>query len=85
MIELLKKNKIQYILVQAPVTKKLYNSFENKLSIDSIYSNLGSYYNFNNTMNLNDSLFYDTHHLNQNGVTLFNKEFLKVVLDDKKL
>lgn len=43
-------------------------------------SKYSSYYNFNERLILNDSLhFYDSNHLNQNGVELFNEELIKMV------
>ena len=39
-----------------------------------------TYYNFNKIVTLNDSLhFYDSHHLNQNGVEIFNKRLIKIL------
>ena len=40
----------------------------------------GDYYDFNNRLHLNDTIdFYDSHHLNQTGVEIFNKAFLKIL------
>jgi len=72
-LNLLKERNIPYILVQAPFTKNLYNSYTNNDVFDSKMKDLGEYYNFNEMMHLNDSLhFYDQGHLNQLGVEKFN-------------
>jgi len=40
----------------------------------------GNYYNFNEMINLVDTLhFYDSHHLNQKGVRLFNEKIIKLI------
>lgn len=68
------------ILVQAPVTKSLYDSYQNNEEFDSLMLNISTYTNYN-TLQLDDSLdFYDSHHLNQNGVKKFN---VKVIEDLK--
>jgi hypothetical protein len=77
-IQILKEKEINYLLVQAPTTKLLFNSYSNNNSIDSILNSLGPYLNFNLTSNMNDSLhFYDSDHLNQNGVEIFNTSLLE--------
>jgi hypothetical protein len=75
-IGLLNKKKIETTLVFAPITSRLYNSYTNNNYADSVMSSFGlTYLNFNKLLNLNDSLhFYDAHHLNQNGVNIFNKK-----------
>lgn len=75
-IALLKQKKIKIILVYAPITKALYNSFTNNIYIDSLMNSYGlPYYNFNQMIQLDDSLdFNDSHHLNQNGVNKFNSK-----------
>ena len=45
----------------------------------------GTYYNFNEMISLDDSLhFYDSHHLNQNGVNIFNAKLIDVLLTEKR-
>lgn len=76
-INLLNERKIPVILVQAPVTQKLYNSFREKDSFNKLMSSYGKYYNFNEIESLQDSvLFYDADHLNQDGVEKFNRILL---------
>lgn len=68
------------IFVMAPIDKKLYKSFLNVNEIIEKIKNLGVFYNFNELMHLNDTLhFYDSHHLNQRGVELFNNELIKIL------
>lgn len=76
----IKKKNIDLILVNAPITSSLYNSYTNNTTFDSLMSDYGNYYNFNSIINLDDSLhFYDSHHLNQTGVQIFNKELIKTI------
>ena len=42
------------------------------------------YYNFNEIITLNDTLyFYDSHHLNQDGVNIFNKKLIELLNENK--
>lgn len=76
----LKKMDIGFILVYTPVTNDLYQSFTNVETFDSIMHTYGGYYNFNEIMQLNDTLhFYDSHHFNQAGVRKFNHRLLKLL------
>jgi len=79
-VEILKQKKIELILVYAPITKSKYNSYNNNNYFDSLMTKYSTYYNFNKIVTLNDSLhFYDSHHLNQNGVEIFNKRLIKIL------
>lgn len=79
-IEILKRERINYILVQAPITSGLYQSLENIDEFNDKMASYGKHYNFNTKLKLNDSLdFYDNHHLNQNGVKKFNESFLELL------
>jgi hypothetical protein len=81
-ISILQKNGVEYILVYTPVTDDLYESFTNVDSFDSIMQAHGDYYNFNEIMQLNDTLhFYDQQHLNQKGVKIFNTYLLEILQD----
>ena len=84
-INLLKELNIKYILVQAPLTKKLFESYLNRYSIDSTFSQYGKYINFNEiNLNLIDSIdFYDSNHLNQDGVIKFNSELVRFIKNAK--
>ena len=76
-IFLLKERNIDFYLIQTPITRHLYNSFENNNEIDSILSTKGKYMNYNKIVNFKDNLFIDDNHLNQKGVIIFNNQILK--------
>ena len=80
-LNLLKHKNIKTILVYAPITKSLYNSYQNNDYVDSLLTSYNMlYYNFNNIVSLDDSLnFNDDNHLNQNGVNVFNKKLVQVL------
>lgn len=76
-IQLLKEKNIPYILVQAPITKRLYESKTNNAEIDSLLNSYGNYKNFQGELELNDTIdFYDSNHLNQEAVVKFNEKFI---------
>ncbi|MDO4225203.1 MAG: hypothetical protein Q4C75_04870 [Bergeyella zoohelcum] len=76
-IAMLKQRNIPYLLIQAPITKKLYNARTNNAEMDSLLSSLGTYKNFQNEVLLNDTLdFYDSNHLNQQAVVRFNEKLI---------
>lgn len=73
-IALLKSEKIPFVLVRAPITSRLNDSYQNNAEFDAYIQQHGRYYNFNKRLQLNDSLdFYDAVHLNRNGVKVFNE------------
>ncbi|MFK8008970.1 MAG: hypothetical protein AB8H03_21590 [Saprospiraceae bacterium] len=79
-IESLTANGTKVYLVQAPITSDYYNSFSNLSEFDSLMNSYGEYSDFNNLIELTDSLhFFDAHHLNQKGVEIFNKKLLEVI------
>lgn len=81
----LKDRGIRLILVEAPVGKEFYKAYRNKDVFDRKMMSSAEYYNFNNIMEVDDSLhFYDAHHLNQDGVELFNEKLIELVLDKKQ-
>lgn len=85
-IKLIKEKGIKLILVQAPINiKKLeYRKYIDNDIIDSYFSSKATYFNFNNFLNLSDSLdFYNKDHLNQNGVRIFNKNLFDSILEKK--
>ncbi len=81
-LKFLKENKINYILVQAPITKKLYESTTNNKDLNKKFSRYGSYYDFNEILNFPDTYFFDSNHLNQKGVNLYNQELIKTLQKD---
>ena len=83
-IDKLRSRNIKIILVQVPVTYELYKSYTNNKEFDIKINSYGDYFNFNNNILLNDSLhFYDSDHLNQNGVKLFNDKLIDLFLNEK--
>ncbi|MDN3641647.1 hypothetical protein QWY87_02970 [Lutimonas halocynthiae] len=79
-LNLAREKNIQIILVQAPVTSDYYNSIRNNNEFDFELSKYGKYYNFNEILELNDTIhFLDYHHLNQGGVESFNNQILKIL------
>ena len=85
-LEKLKKLKINVILVQAPITKEHYDSYSNNSEIDSYFKSLADYYNFNDILELPSTrYFFDSHHLNQDGVEIFNKSLVNIFKNNKYL
>ncbi|HFC01066.1 MAG TPA: hypothetical protein ENJ53_09710 [Phaeodactylibacter sp.] len=77
-VHFIQKNNIQLTFVQAPVTSALYQSYTDNTDFDKKIMSYGTYYNFNEIMQLDDSLhFFDADHLNQNGVEIFNEKLLR--------
>lgn len=77
-IEFIQKRNIPVILVQTPITQKLYNSRTDNKEVDQLLSELGTYKNFQGEIPLNDTIdFYDSNHLNQQAVVKFNEYFIK--------
>ena len=78
--DLLKNKEINLILLQAPLTRIKYNSFTNNSEFDELIKQYGVYLNFNELIDLDDYTdFYDSHHLNQNGVEKFNQRVIDVL------
>ena len=79
-LEILKEKKIEVVLVNTPTTSAVYNSYSNNNVFDSIMENKLKYLNFNKILQMDDSLnFYDSYHLNQNGVDIFNKKLINLL------
>lgn len=82
-LRLLREKGIKIILVQTPTASAYYKSFYNNNVFDSIMDNTEAYYNFNDIIALDDSLFfYDRFHLNKNGVDTFDQKFLQLLGDE---
>lgn len=83
-IAFLKEKKIPFILVQTPITKKMYDARINNKEVESILSKQGKFINFQGVLKLNDTLdFYDSNHLNQEAIVKFNREFIKYLNSEK--
>ena len=77
-INLLKDKGINYLLVETPVPSVLYNSYDDHDKYTEKISEYGTFYDYNIRLKLNDSLdFYDSHHLNQNGVVKYDSLLIK--------
>lgn len=77
-IEFLKLKNVPFLLVQTPITERLYSARQNNHEIDSLLASFGPYKNFQGELNLNDTIdFYDSNHLNHNSVVKFNEVFIQ--------
>ena len=77
--------KINYILITAPCTRIRYNSYINIHEFQDMMRQQGTYYDFNELLNLEDSLyFYDANHLNQKGVDVFNTKIIEMFFAGSK-
>lgn len=78
-VQTIKESGIKLTIVFTPITSYHYASYDDINKFDSLitsYNNI-NYYDFNTSMNLNDSLyFYDSHHMNQRGVERFNRRLI---------
>lgn len=73
---------ITLTVVFTPITNYHYQSYDAIDKFDQRMENNDNfnYYNFNEITTLNDTVhFYDSHHLNQKGVKLFNKQLINVL------
>jgi hypothetical protein len=83
LISIFKKKNINVLLIQSPVTTNYYTSILNIMEFDSLMASYGRYYNFNNLLQLDDSLdFTDHNHLNQNGVEKFNQKLIETIIKE---
>lgn len=70
----------ELLLVFAPVSSALYQSYNNVETFNEMMATFGNYYNFNNSTHIEDSIhFFDDNHLNQTGVDIFNMELIKMI------
>ena len=74
----LEKSEAKVVFVEAPVTKKFYRQYV-RFDFEELFKDR-DYVNFNDKIMLNDSLdFYDSHHMNINGVRKFNDLLIKKI------
>jgi hypothetical protein len=82
----IKQRNIPVILVQAPITHAMYRSFSNNSEFDEKMRKYGIYYNFNEMIELDDELhFYNSHHLNQQGVKIFNTKLIEILFEKEEI
>jgi hypothetical protein len=85
-LRFIQQRNIPVILVQAPITKSMYTSFLNNGEFDDKMKTYGAYYNFNELIELDDELhFYNSHHLNQTGVEIFNTKLIEILFDKRDI
>lgn len=79
-VDFVEKQDVPFLMIQAPITSKLYAATTNHAEVNQILSSYGQYIDFNGRVSLNDSLdFYDMHHLSQSGVEKFNKALFSFI------
>ncbi len=79
-LQIIKKKNIKLILVQSPIVKSKYEAYTNNKEFDEKMKKYGEYYNFNEFLELNDTIdFYDKFHLNKNGVIIFNEKLISIL------
>ena len=77
-LEILSQTGAEVWLVRTPVTEQLYRSFLNNKQVDQYFSSRGKFINFQEKIQLDDSLdFFDSHHLNQSGASKVTREVIK--------
>lgn len=78
-LRIIREKGAEVLLVRAPYTEG-YKNYSNPEELRDFFRSRGIYLDFKDQVNLNDSLdFYDSHHLNQNGVEKFNNAFIEVL------
>jgi hypothetical protein len=79
-LDVLHEKQIDVVLVMAPMTSCLYEAHLDRSEYDKRMAGYGRYYNFNEFLELDDAKhFYDAHHLNQDGVQIFNQKVVDVI------
>lgn len=78
-IKMIRDRSIPYILVKAPLPEKTSQSITNQDEFNEIISSYGTYIDFNTILHLDDSCFFDSDHLAQPGVRLFDDCLIRVL------
>lgn len=79
-VQAIKGRGIPLLLIQVPYTTWNYLPKTNNKEMDEYFMTLAPYVNFNQRVPLNDSLhFYDSHHLNQAGVQIFDAAIIALL------
>ena len=78
-IEMIKNRNIPLLLVTAPVPRTTYESRLNQEEFNKIISSYGQYIDFNMILHLDDTCFYDSNHLAQPGVVVFDECMIQVL------
>lgn len=73
LLEVIRAKQIAVVLVNPSVTRPYYEHYNELHAFSEQMGALAPYVDMNEILSLDDSLhFYDSHHLNQNGVELYN-------------
>lgn len=78
-INIIKSSNIPYLLLTPPFPKSNYQKYSNIDEFRGIMSSCGRYMDFNTVIQLDDTCFYDSDHLAQIGVNLFNERLIQVL------
>ena len=78
-IQMARDRQIPFVIVRAPLSRFANLSLTNLDEFDEMMSSYGTYVDFNELMQLDDSCYFDANHLNQKGVELFNQRFIHVM------
>lgn len=78
-IKMIGNRNIPLLLVTIPFPKHTYESISNQEEFNKIISSYGQYIDFNTILQLDDTCFYDSHHLAQSGVIAFDECLIQVL------
>lgn len=78
-IKMISDEQIPYLLVKAPLPKSINSSYVNQNEFNELMSSYGNYLDFNEIIQLDDSCFYDSDHLSQKGVVMFDNRLIQVI------
>ncbi len=81
-LRFLSRRGVPVILVRAPTTQVWREAHVNDEDFNVRMANYGTFWNFNELLQLDDTIhFYDPHHLNQVGVEIFNEKLVQMLID----
>ena len=78
-ISMAQDRQIPFLLVKSPVPPSTHSRLENLEEFNKVMNSFGTYLDFNDLMQLDDTCFFDFHHLRQQGVELFNERLIQVM------
>ncbi|MEP0266482.1 hypothetical protein [Dokdonia sp.] len=70
---------IDLVFVKAPISKDLIINKNILIEFESLIKSEGEYYDFNLLLSLNNDYFYDSNHLNINGVDVYGASLIEVL------
>jgi len=86
-IALIKSKNIDLIIVVPPINTNLYRRIDKIISVSSIIDSSLILFDYNSVgeiITFRDELFYDSHHLNQKGVEIFNRVLIQDMNEMKR-